>query len=429
MTTLCRWPTTLTRVSAPQLSLRCGSPPSGGLKDAAPADWSGYFTSRPALKRQVRMATNFLGAARQMEVASGVTKEEVDLPTTRPSPPVGASWTDSMEGAIAVATHHDGMSGTERQQVANDYDQRISEGHFEAEAGVSLALQRLAGVTAPVSHCNCQSSGACLNISVCAATTGVDAFKAIAWNPAGQPSNSTLRIPVTGAAFVVTDLASGAVLPSQVTALDARTKSLPLLYVNKFGMSGEEFEAASRGRANNATHVLAFRAPLPAAGYASFSVKAAHGDSAAAPAPPGKSAPSTVSNDFYELALDHAAGMVTSIKNLRSGVSTSFNLTWVRHPVSNPAIDASVVLRRCVSRGTTSRPRDIRPAVTAGSAPSCRAATPVAPRSRATTTPFGLFSSGLSRPPRHSRRSRWLTGRWSPRSGSPSAAGPRMSSG
>ena len=347
MTMLCLWPTTPTRVSTPQLSLHCSSP-SGGLKDAAPADWSGYFTSRPALKRQVRMATNFLGAARQMEVASRVTKEEVDLPTTRPSPPVGASWTDSMEGAIAVATHHDGMSGTERQQVANDYDQRISEGHFEAEAGVSLALQRLAGVTAPVSHCNCQSSGACLNISVCAATTGVDAFTAIAWNPAGQPSNSTLRIPVTGAAFVVTDLASGAVLPSQVTALDARTKSLPLLYINKFGMSGEDFAAASRGRANNATHVLAFRAPLPAAGYASFSVKAAHGDSAAVPAPPGKSAPSTVSNGFYELALDHAAGMVTSIKNLRSGVSTSFNLTWVRHAVSNPAIDASVVLTGAV---------------------------------------------------------------------------------
>ena len=36
-----------------------------------------------------------------------------------------------MEGAIGVATHHDGMSGTERQDVANDYSQRISEGHFE----------------------------------------------------------------------------------------------------------------------------------------------------------------------------------------------------------------------------------------------------------------------------------------------------------
>jgi hypothetical protein len=63
----------------------------------------------PALKRQVRFATNFLSAARQMEVVSGVTARQVNRPTTRPSPPVGDSWTDSMEGAIGVATHHDGM--------------------------------------------------------------------------------------------------------------------------------------------------------------------------------------------------------------------------------------------------------------------------------------------------------------------------------
>ena len=113
-----------------------------------------YFTSRPALKRQVRFASNFLNAARQMEVITGITAEQVDTPVTRPSPPVGDSWTDSMEGAIGVATHHDGMSGTEKQAVADDYSQRISEGHFEVEAGVAKSLQKLAGISAEVGHCN-----------------------------------------------------------------------------------------------------------------------------------------------------------------------------------------------------------------------------------------------------------------------------------
>jgi hypothetical protein len=71
---------------------------------------TGYFTSRPALKRQVRVASNYLNAARQLEVISGVSKSEVNTPTTRPSPPVGDSWTDSLEGTIGVATHHDGVS-------------------------------------------------------------------------------------------------------------------------------------------------------------------------------------------------------------------------------------------------------------------------------------------------------------------------------
>jgi alpha-mannosidase len=44
----------------------------------------------------------------------------VATPTTRPSPPVGSSWTDSFEGTIGVATHHDGISGTEKQAVADE---------------------------------------------------------------------------------------------------------------------------------------------------------------------------------------------------------------------------------------------------------------------------------------------------------------------
>ena len=141
------------------------------LGDNAHAYWSGYFTSRPSLKRQVRFATNFLNAARQMEVITGITAKEVAHPTTRPSPPVGSSWTDSMEGAIGVATHHDGMSGTERQDVSNDYSQRISEGHFEVEAGVALALQKLTGITGEIGHCNCNSGGNCMNISMVSSQT------------------------------------------------------------------------------------------------------------------------------------------------------------------------------------------------------------------------------------------------------------------
>ena len=198
------------------------------------AYWSGYFTSRPGLKRQVRFASNFLNAGRQMEVISGVTAAEVNRPTTRPSPPVGDSWTDSLEGAIGVATHHDGMSGTERQDVSNDYSQRISEGHFEVEAGVAKSLQKLTGLTHELGHCNCNAAGNCLNMSMCAYTTGVEEFTVLAWNPLGQASISWLRIPVSGGdGWTVTDLSSKAAVASQAIVLDARTKQLPILYLNK----------------------------------------------------------------------------------------------------------------------------------------------------------------------------------------------------
>ena len=59
--------------------------------------------------------------------------------------------------SAGVATHHDGMSGTERQDVTDDYEQRISESHFEVEAGVGVALQKLLDLppTEKLLHCNC----------------------------------------------------------------------------------------------------------------------------------------------------------------------------------------------------------------------------------------------------------------------------------
>ena len=88
-------------------------------------------------------------------------------------------------------------------------------------------------------HCNCNGGGAdCLNISVCAATSGRDEFVLAAWNPLGQQVSSWLSIPVSGSgAWQVTTLnASGkpVFVPSQSGALSNRTLSLPELYLNSY---------------------------------------------------------------------------------------------------------------------------------------------------------------------------------------------------
>ena len=76
--------------------------------------------------------------------------------------------------AVPELLQHDGMSGTERQDVTNDYEQRISESHFEAEAGVAASLKKLLKLPATDSllHCNCNLQGSCLNLTICAATNG-----------------------------------------------------------------------------------------------------------------------------------------------------------------------------------------------------------------------------------------------------------------
>eukprot|EP01052_Picozoa_sp_SAG31_P039905 SAG31_NODE_5643_length_2407_cov_1.866551_2_plen_445_part_00 len=280
------------------------------LGDNAHAYWSGYFTSRPSLKRQVRYASNFLQAARQMEIISGLTADQVATPTTRPSPPVGVSWTDSMEGAIGVATHHDGMSGTEKQAVADDYSQRISESHFEVEAGVAMSLKKLAGISDEIGHCNCNTAGNCLNMSVCAYTTGANTFTVIAWNALGQNTTTWVRIPVSGSSYTVMDMSTKAVISSQTDVIDNRTKALPKLYYND--------PTDKAAHMNNASHILTFAATIPAVGYGTFKVTSHASDESSTQASnAGVVVPTSVSNGVYEVKIDKAAGNIVSVTNLQ----------------------------------------------------------------------------------------------------------------
>ena len=48
--------------------------------------------------------------------------------------------TDSLADALAVAQHHDAVSGTEKQHVADDYAKRISIGYKEVRLDLSMLL-------------------------------------------------------------------------------------------------------------------------------------------------------------------------------------------------------------------------------------------------------------------------------------------------
>ncbi|KAK9117707.1 hypothetical protein Sjap_016654 [Stephania japonica] len=90
--------------------------------DRINAYWTGYFTSRPALKRYVRTMSAYYLAGRQLEFFQGRNK-------LRPN-------TDTLADALAIAQHHDAVSGTEKQHVANDYAKRLSIGYVEVKSNL-----------------------------------------------------------------------------------------------------------------------------------------------------------------------------------------------------------------------------------------------------------------------------------------------------
>jgi len=116
--------------------------------------WTGYFTSRSGLKRLERVASSFLLAARQIDampepqatpsgasVAHGTfVNDDGDDP---PSPLF------ALEDAVGVAQHHDAVSGTAKQHVADDYSLRLADGVNRAALHVTQKLKRIMLKAAP----------------------------------------------------------------------------------------------------------------------------------------------------------------------------------------------------------------------------------------------------------------------------------------
>nr|CAB3491648.1 unnamed protein product [Digitaria exilis] len=153
------------------------------------AYWTGYFTSRPALKRYVRMMSGYYLAARQLEFFKGKSKSG---PTT-----------DYLGDALALAQHHDAVTGTEKQHVANDYAKRLSIGFTRAQELVSTSLACLTELGSK-SRCSTPTTkfSQCLllNVTFCPPSE-MDFSKGkslvvLVYNSLGWKREDVLRVPV-----------------------------------------------------------------------------------------------------------------------------------------------------------------------------------------------------------------------------------------
>ena len=300
------------------------------LADKRHQYWTGYFTSRPALKRQVRTASGLLNAARQIEVLSG---NKLARKSTEKAPPVvGVSWTDAFEGSIGVATHHDGMSGTARQSVTNDYEQRMSDSQAEVEDGINNGLQKLMS-SKSLSRESATKLAYCrdLNMSVCVASSTSDKFTVVAWNALSRSVEQVIQLPVyakDGEGFDVQ--VAGKSIESQLLPLDDRTLGLPLLYINSYNLSKTEMAKLHSSLANPANRVLTAKVSLPAVGYArldvsrrsSSSLRVQHRSSQ------GEDKVKSFSNGVYKVILDPKSNEVVGLENELSNVHTPFRVQW-----------------------------------------------------------------------------------------------------
>jgi hypothetical protein len=104
--------------------------------------WTGYFTSRSALKRFERVASSFLLAARQIDANVPISHLEKLAVSNSPN----YSWSSALyplEDAVSIAQHHDAVAGTAKQHVADDYSKKLSYGVTLAAQHMIYLLKRL----------------------------------------------------------------------------------------------------------------------------------------------------------------------------------------------------------------------------------------------------------------------------------------------
>ncbi|KAH1115016.1 hypothetical protein J1N35_008394 [Gossypium stocksii] len=162
------------------------------------AYWTGYFTSRPALKGYVRTMSGYYLAARQLEFLKGKSKAGPN--------------TDYLADALALAQHHDAVSGTSKQHVANDYAKRLSIGYEEAAKVVETSLASITRSSSKTDSGNKVTKfQQCLllNISYCPSSE-VDLSNGknlvvVVYNPLGWKREDIIRIPVIDENVIVKD--------------------------------------------------------------------------------------------------------------------------------------------------------------------------------------------------------------------------------
>ena len=222
--------------------------------------WTGYFASRPALKRFERVGSSFLLAIRQIEslhASQDANKmHHKAAATAQLSPNLRALSTHNskrddedeesffcgqqtmfeLEDAIGILQHHDGVSGTSKQHVAYDYAKRLQAGiHAVLPCTIRKLQQILLGNNnhhiLDLEYCQLLNETRC-DVSVNATKsnmhgTTMDIY-AIVYNSLASERSAVVDLPVgANGTFLVTSMGDNDSSRTSDTIVHAQPASFP----------------------------------------------------------------------------------------------------------------------------------------------------------------------------------------------------------
>ncbi|KAH8402521.1 hypothetical protein KR222_002400, partial [Zaprionus bogoriensis] len=243
------------------------------------AYWTGYFTSRPTLKRYERDGNHFLQVCKQLSALAPKRSAEFD------------PHLNFMRETMGIMQHHDAVTGTEKEKVAQDYAKRMSVAFRACSTNIRNVLNQFASASEQETSVNYPlelKTCSLLNISSCATSESNSRFALTLYNPLAHTTNEYVRVPVKHSQYTVTD-PTGKTLPTQVVPIPQSLIDL-------------------KHRDSTATYELVFLASnLPAVGYKTYYIeKSEDSKNKLKPRalPKKTSSPTTIGNDKIKLTFD-----------------------------------------------------------------------------------------------------------------------------
>ncbi|KAF2897558.1 hypothetical protein ILUMI_08618 [Ignelater luminosus] len=266
------------------------------------AYWTGYFTSKPTIKRYERLGNNFLQVCKQLYALTDLGPED---------------WADlnAMREAMGVMQHHDAITGTEKEHVAHDYARLLSAGFDECRFTTATALSKIVtkkqkstkllnrdpAPAIPFSTC------LLANISQCEYTENSNSFIVTVYNPLSRPVNHYVRLPVVEQHYKVSD-PNGKDLPIQMVPIPDSIKKIP-------------------GRQSNAMYEIIFLASdLPPLGFKSYYVMKSSGSNL-----------NTQSEGDVNIEIDQNTGLISKVTMNGKTIPLEQNFFYYRGTVGNNA--------------------------------------------------------------------------------------------
>ncbi|XP_053673280.1 lysosomal alpha-mannosidase-like [Anopheles nili] len=241
--------------------------------------WTGYYTSRPTQKRYEREGNHFLQVCKQLS-AIAPTKEAFY-----------ESHLTVLRNVMGVMQHHDAITGTEKQHVADDYARMLYDAFEACSAVTRSALNQLAGErdSLKLEWAYCKQA----NVSSCPMTENSANNVVLLYNPLGHSSSDYVRLPVKEGDYLVRN-DRGQTVPSTLIPVPSSVIDLPF-------------------RESSATHELVFHAEQVApVGYRSYYVSQEKSDASSYAAEIRQEDNVSIGNDYLTVHFDEN-GFLSSI--------------------------------------------------------------------------------------------------------------------